>query len=55
MIAPIVHDLKVGNLKRVKKSDYVKPKKGAVRKFKSMADAVPLNSDMESGSDKDDG
>ena len=56
MIDPIIHDLKVGNLKRVAKSDYVKPKKGVIKKFKSAADAAPLNSDIESSSsDKDDG
>lgn len=56
MIDPIIHDLRVGNLKRVAKSDYVKPKKRVIKKFKSAADATPLNSDMESSiSDKDDG
>ena len=56
VIDPIIHDLRVGNLKRVAKSDYVKPKKGVIKKFKSAADAAPLNSDIESSSsDKDDG
>lgn len=56
MIDPIIHDLRVGNLKRVAKSDYVKPKKRVVKKFKSAADATALNSEMESSSsDKDDG